>query len=289
MKTLAAACAVLLVSALCSHALDWPVEKRIVTGTFGEDRGDHFHAGLDIGGGPQEVHPVLPGELVFRYDEGRSFTSVPRGTGSFVVLHHGQDILTLYCHLAEGSLGRVRTTYIPTDLIGIIGETGQADGKHLHFSVYDMEESAAINPLTLLPAVPDTQPPVIRRILLVAGNARQDLETGASIASGKFDVLAEIYDLREDVRFHSALAPYGVSLGLDGKEIGRILFDTLQVKEGSAVLGAVGLTRSGVYDLDHLVRCGSIDLRAGASRLRVVARDFAGNETVKEVSFTVHD
>ncbi len=289
MKRRAALCALLLAAILPSYALDWPVEKRIVTGTFGEDRGDHFHDGLDIGGGPQEVHAVLPGELLFRYDEGCSFTSVPRGTGSFVVLHHGQDILTLYGHLAQGSLGAARTIYTPKDLIGIIGETGHAVGKHLHFSVYDLEESSSINPLTLLPTTPDTQPPVIRRVVLAVGNARQDLEPGASIAAGKVDVLAEIYDLREDVRFHAALAPYSVGLALDGKGISRILFDTLQVKEGRKVLGAAGISRADIYDPTGLVRCGRVELRAGASRLRLVARDFAGNETVKEVSFTVHE
>ena len=28
-------------------ALDWPVANLIITGTFGEDRGDHFHNGID--------------------------------------------------------------------------------------------------------------------------------------------------------------------------------------------------------------------------------------------------
>ena len=88
----------------CSYS-DWPVSARIITGTFGEDRGDHFQNGIDIGGGSQDVHAVLPGELVFRYDEASDYSSLPRGVGSFVVLHHDQDILTLYCHLQNGSLG----------------------------------------------------------------------------------------------------------------------------------------------------------------------------------------
>ena len=90
------------------RALDWPVTDRIITGTFGEDRGDHFHHGIDLGGGDQEVHPVLPGELVFRYDEEDDYSSLPRGVGSFVVLHHEQDILSFYAHLQKGSLGPIR-------------------------------------------------------------------------------------------------------------------------------------------------------------------------------------
>jgi hypothetical protein len=65
---LAAACAVLVAAGTPLFGLDWPVAARIITGTFGEDRGDHFQDGIDIGGGNQDVHAVLPGELVFRYD-----------------------------------------------------------------------------------------------------------------------------------------------------------------------------------------------------------------------------
>ena len=51
----------LFAAALPLRALDWPVQKRIITGTFAQDRGDRFFDGLDIGGGEQEVHAILPG------------------------------------------------------------------------------------------------------------------------------------------------------------------------------------------------------------------------------------
>ena len=150
-------------------ALDWPVKDRILTGTFGEDRNDHFHLGIDLGGGEQEVRPVLGGELVFRYDEGDGYSSLPRGLGTFVVLHHSQNILSFYCHLQKGSPGPIQTAYTPSDRIGIIGDTGHSDGKHLHFAVYDEEAGSWINPLSILPPLPDAQAPVIKRVLLSDG------------------------------------------------------------------------------------------------------------------------
>jgi hypothetical protein len=279
--------AALLLPVLPLGALDWPVKDRILTGTFGEDRRDHFHLGIDLGGGEQEVRPVLAGELLFRYDEGDSYTSLPRGVGSFVVLHHSQDILSFYCHLQKGSLGPIRTAYSPLDRIGIIGDTGHSDGKHLHFAVYDEEAGSWINPLSVLPPLPDAQPPVIKRVLLSIGEQVQPLDSGVTVRAGHGEILVEAYDLREDVRFHWPLAPYSVRFSLDGKEVARILFDSLLASDGRMIVGGTGLTRENVYRGEGLLRCGVVELRAGESRLHIAVRDFAGNETVRDISFTI--
>jgi hypothetical protein len=277
----------LTLSAAPVPCLDWPVQKRIVTGTFGEDRVDHFHNGIDIGGGDQDVHPVLDGELVFRYDENQDYTSLPRGVGSFVVLHHGQDVLSAYCHLARGSLGPVRASFTPLDRIGIVGDTGHSDGKHLHFSVFDEQTKAFVNPLALLPPQADAQPPVIRRVLLAVGDQLLPLRDGIEVRAGIGEILVEAYDLREDVKFHWPLAPYRVRLALDGKEAARISFDSLAVADGRTVLGGTALWRDLVYGPEDLLRCGSVDLRPGNSRLLIAVRDFAGNETLREIALTV--
>lgn len=270
-----------------AQALDWPVAARIVTGTFGEDRGDHFHNGVDIGGGSQDVRPVLPGELVFRYDEGADYTSLPRGVGSFVVVRHEQQIRTVYAHLQAGSLGPLRDRYDAADRIGIIGETGHASGPHLHFTVFDEEAGSSVNPLEFLPAVPDHQAPVIRRLFAVVGEQRIPLENGASLRPGKTEILAEAYDLREDVPFRWPLGPLSVSLSVDGRDVSRILFDSLQVAQGRAVLGGSLLSRDQVWDPGGLLRCGSVTLATGESQLRLSVRDLAGNEAVRSVAVSV--
>jgi hypothetical protein len=226
---------------------------------------------------------------VFRYDEGSDYASLPRGTGSTVVLRHSQNILSFYCHLASGSLGAPLARYAPSSRIGIEGDTGHSNGKHLHFSVYDAEAAAFLNPLSFLPPIADRQAPVIRRVLLAAGDLRQPLQNGASVKPGKAEVLVECSDLREDVRFSWLLAPYSVSLSLDGAQTVRILFDTLAVKDGRTVLGGTGMTRDAVYAADGSIRCGTLELRAGESRLHLTVRDFAGNEATREITFSVHD
>ncbi len=271
-----------------AHALDWPVASRIVTGTFGEDRGDHYHDGIDIGGGGQEVHAVLPGELVFRYDEGADYTSLPRGVGSFVALRHEQHLRTLYAHLQAGSLGPIREHYEPADRLGIVGETGHASGPHLHFAVFDEEAGSSVNPLQFLPPIPDRQAPVVHRLFARVGERRVPLEDKAVLQAGRTEILAEAYDLREDVAFRWPLGPAAVSLSLDGVEVSRISFDSLQVQQGRSVLSGSLRPRGQVWDAAGLLVCGSVDLRQGESQLRLAVRDLAGNEAVRTVSITIH-
>jgi hypothetical protein len=274
---------------LPSTALDWPVDRKIIIGTFGEEQVGRFFDGLDVGGGSQPVRAVLPGELVFRYEEGDDYSSVPRGLGSFLVLHHEGKIETITCNLKKGSLGSARTSYAAGDPLGTSGDTGFSDGVHVHFSLFDEETASFVNPLSLLPPVADAQPPVIKQVFLSENDTLIPLANGATVPAGQAIVVVQAYDLRQDVRFQWPLGLYGVHVGLDGKEVSRLVFDSLQVVDGRAMLGGARLVLSKVYTADGMLICGSVPLRPGNSHLIVSARDFAGNETTKEISFTVRE
>ncbi len=285
----AAVAALVLCIAAATGAPEWPVEQRIVTGTFGEDRGDHFHLGIDIGGGEQTVRPVLPGELVFRYEENADYTSLPRGVGSFAVIRHQDDVLSIYCHLRREPDRPARTAFTARDPVGVIGDTGYSEGKHLHFMVFDGQTGSWVNPLSLLPPVADRDPPVVKRLALRTGDRIVNLLPGVSVPSGQVEVLVETYDVRGDVRFLWPLAPYAVRLALNGSEVSRIGFEALQVKEGRMVLQGTSLAAPDVYASDRLLRLGSVELRGGEAHLLAVVRDFAGNEASREVFFTVRE
>ncbi len=287
LRPVAALIAITLACAARAGALDWPVANHVITGTFGEDRGDHFHNGIDVGGGIQQVHAVLPGELVFRYDDGTDYSSLPRGLGSFVVLRHDQHIRSLYAHLQAGSLGPPRDRYEPADRIGVIGETGHAGDLHLHFTVFDEEAGSTVNPLEFLPAIADRQAPVIRHLYARVGEHRVSLDKGAVLQPGRTEILAEAYDLREDVSFRWPLGPAAAVLALDGRDAARLSFDSLQVAHGRAVLGGSLLSRDQVWDPGGLLICGSLDLKPGDSLLRLAVRDLAGNEAVQAATILV--
>jgi hypothetical protein len=279
--------ALLLPSAQGLSAVGWPVDNPVIAATFGEDGGDHFRHGIDIGGAGMPVHPALDGELVFRYDASQDYSSLPRGTGSLVVLRHAQNILTVYGHLADGTLAPARPGYIASDVIGVAGDSGRAESAALSFSVLDAEALAWVNPLAFLPPLRDAQPPLINRVVLAVGDQRQDLADGAHVAEGRAEVLADVYDLRPDVRFRWPLAPYSVRLSLDGTEVARITFDSLSVRDGVMSLLPGGQPRGDLYAGDGLLRLGTVDLHAGESRLLVVVTDFAGNAASRETTLSV--
>jgi murein DD-endopeptidase MepM/ murein hydrolase activator NlpD len=107
-----------------------------VTGSFGEDRGDHRHAGQDIAapsGTP--VHAVDCGTVTQAGVEG--------GYGNLVCIQHSAAVSTCYAHLS--SFETKRGDYVEVgQIIGRVGSTGNSTGPHLHFEV--RENGKAVNP-----------------------------------------------------------------------------------------------------------------------------------------------
>jgi len=108
-----------------SDQLIWPVRGPI-TGKFGEDRGSHYHAGLDIsadGGTP--IKAAADGTVVLR-----EWTS---GYGNYTCVAH-VTITTCYAH--QSRFGTTNGAVVKQgDVIGYVGNTGNSRGNHLHFEV----------------------------------------------------------------------------------------------------------------------------------------------------------
>ena len=293
MKTALVACLFLCIGGFLLLAFDWPLDQIVLTSTFGEHRGDHFHGGIDLGGGEQPIYPISSGELVFSYREGEDYTSLPTGLGNFLVLQHQGGIQSLYAHLAQGSLEANRRSYDRTQALGTVGSSGYSSGKHLHLTIIDTEMKTVINPLLLLPPLPDGQAPQIKEVYLHSGQEQIRLEAGMSLNRGEGQLFATVYDLREDVSFLWKLAPYKVYLTQDGREITSFTFDSLYSApapaEGSQNLVLMNTEKhfSDVYESSWRLSLGGINLVPGETTLTVFAADFAGNESSKEYTLTV--
>ncbi len=122
--------------------LAWPATGRM-SQDYGETafaRNSHFykfHNGIDIAGpSGTEVVAAEAGRVV---SVGNSDLYCPRGAyGKFVVIDHGNNLVSLYAHL---SLIKVSSgmTVERGQLIGYMGATGRVTGPHLHFTVYDAQ------------------------------------------------------------------------------------------------------------------------------------------------------
>jgi hypothetical protein len=276
-------------------AFDWPLDRVVLTSTFGEHRGDHFHSGIDLGGGKQPIYPISPGELVFFYREQQDYTSLPTGLGNFLVLQHQGGIQSLYAHLEEGSVNPKRRLYDRSRALGTVGSSGYSSGIHLHLTIIDTEMGTIINPLLLLPPIPDGQAPEIREVYLQSGQDRINLEEQRTLNRSGDRLYATIYDLREDVTFLWKFAPYKVFLSQDGREITSFTFDSLYrapLAEGSTenlVLMNTELAFTDIYESPWRLDLGEINLVPGETTLTIFASDFAGNESSREYTLTISD
>ena len=96
-----------------------------------------FHPGVDIAapaGTP--IHAVREGKVVFAGPHG--------GYGNFIVVDHGDGVLTRYAHCQRIDV-QVGQEIQANSVIGAVGTTGHSTGPHLHFEVYQNGE--AVDPM----------------------------------------------------------------------------------------------------------------------------------------------
>lgn len=137
----------------------------MLSGTFGEMRGNHFHAGIDFKTFEKTHLPVYSAESGFvsriKISHG--------GYGKAIYINHPDGRTTVYGHLSKFSAPieayirknqyRQRNPQIelfppPTlfrlkkgELIAYSGNTGSSTGPHLHFEVRDTKTEDILNPL----------------------------------------------------------------------------------------------------------------------------------------------
>ncbi|HMJ68124.1 MAG TPA: M23 family metallopeptidase [Cyclobacteriaceae bacterium] len=155
--------------------------RAMLTGTMGELRSTHFHAGLDI-----DTEGI--GQPVVASNEGYIYraTVATGGYGTVLYVRHNDGRGTVYAHLNElvGPIAeyvlqeRYRRKQSEVDLffkpgefpvsrgeiIARSGNTGGSGGPHLHFELRGPREEA-LNPMTLgFTEIIDNTPPVPQKI-----------------------------------------------------------------------------------------------------------------------------
>lgn len=113
----------------------WPATEaeRIITPYGWGGDGRYFHTGIDIYGKDIYGTPVVAAQAGTV-----AFAELPiepgSGYGRYILLDHGNGIVTLYAHLSE-FLVQEGESVVKGQQIGEIGATGAATGPHLHFEV----------------------------------------------------------------------------------------------------------------------------------------------------------
>jgi len=158
-----------------------PIDGRIYpSGTFGELRSNHFHAGLDIKTGGEigkNIYAVADGYV-------SRIKISPYGYGHAIYIAHPNGFTSVYGHLSKllGAHGEYveqqqykrqkfavdlyfKAGQFPVskgDTIALSGNTGGSGGPHLHFEIRETATQEPINPLLFGLEVKDYITPQIR-------------------------------------------------------------------------------------------------------------------------------
>ncbi len=125
---------------LMDHTPDhWPTYGSI-TSTFGARRGGYRHKGIDIANNTgTSVHASASGVVIFAGWHG--------GYGRKIIIYHGFGYTTVYAHLSRIDVN-VGDEVTKDDIIGVMGDTGNSTGPHLHFEI--LVDGIPKNPMDFL-------------------------------------------------------------------------------------------------------------------------------------------
>lgn len=92
------------------------------------------HEGMDFGyGGAAGAAPAMPAANAGTVE----VSGVYQGYGNTVIINHGNGVKTLYGHMRDNSLTKaVGSSITKGETMGIVGNTGNSFGQHLHFETW---------------------------------------------------------------------------------------------------------------------------------------------------------
>ena len=122
----------------------WPVRGKI-SSYYGNRQGRRFHTGIDIVAGEGTPIKAVADGLVIASGKGLDGFSK---YGRIVILDHGSGVRTIYAHNKRNSV-KSGSCIKTGDVIGEVGESGNATGPHLHFEI--RRYGSPLNPILYLP------------------------------------------------------------------------------------------------------------------------------------------
>lgn len=242
------------------------------SGTFGELRSTHFHAGDDYRTQQRIGIPL--------YAVAEGFVSRVRvqigGGGHAVYIDHPNGYTSAYLHMdsfndeltkivkaeqykqqkydVDISLTANQVSLQKGDIIGKSGNTGGSQGPHLHFEIRDTETQNPLNPQLFGLHFPDRLPPLISKLVIydlgenpfdehtsrreqqlkTLGNGKYTLTQSSAVkVNGAFGVGIAGVDKHNGTSFSHGL--YSIEVFLDNQIVSTVLFEQLDFSTTRAI------------------------------------------------------
>ncbi len=94
----------------------------------------NYHNGLDLIGGDKIVS-MYDGKVIACRNSIKGYSD-KYSSGNYVTIKHDNNLITTYCHLKYSSLKvKKKDLVCKGQIIGLMGSTGHATGKHLHLGI----------------------------------------------------------------------------------------------------------------------------------------------------------
>lgn len=149
------------------------------------------HHGIDLGWrtneSMNEVYSNCEGQVIVVVSDVGVLPLSAKSWGNYVLISHPNGMQSRYCHL-QNNIKVSAGEYVDANTcIGIIGNTGSTDGRHLHFEVYN-KEGERINPFPYLtePIYESTNSPEIKvgdKVLVLSGRLTADSFGGGNVTA----------------------------------------------------------------------------------------------------------
>ena len=255
----------LLYSFLISYSqekLHKPIDIPIyLSGSFGELRSNHFHAGMDIKTQGEE------GLKVYSIDDGYVYRiKISRkGYGKALYIKHPSGIISVYAHLKtfndqinnyirkkqykkksfeiEVFPYKVELPVKKGEVIAYSGNTGGSSGPHLHFEIRNFKEHP-LNPAKFGITIEDTIKPILRSLFAYSLDSLSHINqvqgrvplfyhkkndstytTDPIVAYGKIGFGVDVYDRQNNS--YSRNGVYKVNLKVNGAKVYEHVMDEL--------------------------------------------------------------
>jgi hypothetical protein len=272
----------ILILVLSNLSFRWPVDNGVITSTFGESRGDHFHDGIDMTSPVDNVYPVERGTLLYAWN--KSFFPLENywGGGNYKIIAHDNGIMSVYMHLQD--IDNLKQTYSISDVVGLIGNTGHSYGKHIHFSILDHQKKESINPMKFLPVHNDSKAPEVYNFYIKIDDRYIRINDNSDIRLTKhYPMLVEIKDT---IKGHENLGIYRIKAMFNGKEAANQEFSAIDYSSNGLIVN--NRIFSDLFDEKGYYKLTGLVFNEGTNTLNVSVSDFNGNTSEKIFTINVN-